>query len=138
MNYEQKVEVVKARYEERIVALLERVRHDLDAESFEVGEQVYTLHDDELRWAITVNRPGGERTDVTFEISESLAYEGNEDGINFSVTIVRESGTVMGQNVPYNFSDEVWVSLDDAEATEARFKIVEDAVGLIDFLRERL
>jgi hypothetical protein len=132
-TYADKVTTVKDRYAERIVRILERIRETLQDAGYQVAEP-FDMTCDDYRWSMLVyveSEPEGDvedgDIDITFQIAESEQFDGTEDGINFSLDIVTVGGRILGGLTPYNYTGDVWVNLDDAEAIEQRFSILEQA-----------
>lgn len=132
-TYADKVTAVKDRYAERIVKVMERIRAELQEAGYHT-EGPDEIFGDDYRWALLArieSKPGEDfangDVDITFEIAESEQFEGTEDGINFSVNVVEYGGRIRGGLTPYNYTEDVWVSLDDDEAIEDRFAIFEQA-----------
>lgn len=143
-------EEIQDKYADRVVAILSAISLEIQAEdpTLVLGE-VYDLGCDDYRWSFNVcgadqadaaeHEPQG--VDVTFVICESERYEGEEKGVNFAVEIVGVQGEIVGGITPYNYTDQCWVSRDDADAVEERFRVVEQAPAyeaahlVIEFLK---
>jgi hypothetical protein len=134
MTYAEQVESVKDRYAARILKVLEGIRAELQAEGYTVDEP-FDMHCDDYRWTMMVyvnSKPGDDEptnddVDITFQIAESEQFEGTEEGINFSIDVVEYGGRMLGGLTPYNYTGDVWVSLNDDAAIERRFSIFEQA-----------
>ena len=145
MTYAEQVEVVKAVYEPRILGLLNRIRAELEEAGFEVGEP-HECSDEEFEWWLTVYLPDDDPedladrdlVDIRFVIEESKAYGDDEKGITFAIHIVHFGGAYLGSYSPYNYTPEVWVPLDDPEAIEERFRLMEQVEGIVECLEGAL
>jgi len=133
MTYADKVTAVKDRYAQRIVKVLESIRAELQAAGYTVDEP-FDMSGDDYQWSMLVRVESGPDDDIangdidiTLQIAESMQFEGTEDGINFSLDITEVGGRIRGGLTPYNYSDDVWVSLDDDHRIEQRFSIFEKA-----------
>lgn len=114
----------------RIIGYLKRLGTEFSNAGYEVeygtdGEPI-DLTDTEYRYAFMVKGEGlGEGVDVSFEIAESMGYEGSDDGINFGLSIVAYGGEIIGGMCPYNYTSEVWTK--DADEIERRMTMFEQA-----------
>ena len=138
MEYSEIMEGIKDKFEPKIRKVLEAMREVLKNEGYAVGE-VYDMHDDEYRWAFLVCRDKSVKgdynpsdlqdddIDITFVIAESCEYDGTENGLNFKVDIVEVGGSILGGMCPFNYTEQVWVDINDTEAIEERFSLFEQA-----------
>jgi hypothetical protein len=133
-TWNDRVEEIKDRYAARIVKVLESIRAELQAAGYHVDEP-FDMSCDSFSWSLLVrigSKPEDAATDgdvdINLKIAESTEYDGDgsEEGINFSLDVVEYGGRIMGGLTPYNYTRDVWVSLDDADAIEARFSIFEE------------
>ena len=139
MTYAEQVEVVKAVYEPRILGLLNRIGAELEEAGFEVeGPDDFT--DEEYVWGIGIplDRDACDWIDVRFTLAESKVREDGEDGIAYHLGITRSDGLILGDFSPYNYTPEVWVPLDDPEAIEERFHLMEQVEGIVECLEGAL
>jgi hypothetical protein len=81
---------------------------------------------DELRWEFDIKHNTGYMT-VEIIVMESLEHEPSLDGINFMFEIITDDAQVPWGYAPYNYSPEVWVDLNDMDAVDERFEMIEDA-----------
>ena len=132
-TWNDRAEEIKDRYAGRIVTVLESIRAELQEAGYQVDEPA-DFSGDDYRWSMLVRvgskpdePPGNGDVDITLQIAESMQFEGTADGINFSLEIVEWGGRILGGLTPYNYTPDVWVSLDDADAIEMRFSIFEEA-----------
>jgi hypothetical protein len=65
--------------------------------------------------------------DVSITLAESRAYQGDDSGINFSISAVSTGGRIVGDLIPENYSPGVWVSLRKPQEIAARWQAVEDS-----------
>jgi hypothetical protein len=147
-------EVIKDRYQERIVATLQRVSDALNEAGF-VATSPVDLSSDYYWWAIEVtetkekenpdqlkldiqNDSERRSVDVKFEIIESEEYDGIENGVNFGLDLTAWGGEMLGGLTPYNYTDGCWVDRGNEVQVERRFKILEDAEvqGVIELVTE--
>lgn len=144
------IDTIKAEYEPRILATLERWRMGIIAYGWSCSF-IDDMSDDCYRWDFAVYPNGetkdpkpGECIDVSFTIAESGPYagdrddNGNNDGINVLVDIVDYGGRIVGQMCPYNYSARVWT--DDPDEWADRFRAFEaiDGGEIINSIEEFL
>lgn len=143
-TWNEQVELVKNRYSNRIEKILNELKKELE-EEFDYPISGPDFWDcDDYRWSLFIELDQDENKhdgiDIAFQICDSTEYDGSEDGINFSIEAVHTSGRMLGGCTPFNYSNEVWVSLNDEDGIEKRFRLMEelcplDMVHLIgDFL----
>lgn len=123
--YQRKVEVIKDRYVDRILATLNEWREVLNTAGYHFDEP-NELTDEEFEWWMS-SPPKREGVDIEFVIAESLCHEGSVDGVTFRVDINRYEGAIIGGLAPYNYTPDCWVNVNDAEAVEERLMLVLDA-----------
>lgn len=131
------------KYRKRIVQILERMADVLRQDGYVVEGPTF-LDGDDYRWSLLVHLDGDPDTvsdqdiDISIKLCESEEYDGTEGGVNFSVDIVEVSGRILGGLTPFNYSDRCWVSRNDPQAVEERFRIVEEAdeYGVLHLLSE--
>jgi hypothetical protein len=127
-DYREKVDKLRNQFESRIKAILART-----ARAFDIAK-LKTTEPDELsdacyRWSFGIKTGQGDEDwiDFSFFIAESKEYDGSLDGINFMTDMVAWGGECVGGISPYNYTPDVWVDLDDEDAIEERFRILENA-----------
>lgn len=100
-DYSERVERLYDRtLRARMEAALNVARDEFVADGYTVRGP-YDLSDDTFRWAITVEDNGlREAIDVSIEIAESLAYEGETDGVNVGLSLVEYGGHIIGELNP--------------------------------------
>jgi hypothetical protein len=144
-DYADDVERVKKKYEKRIKRILNGIAKELRSAHWKVGRPYEMSDDEQYEWWMYVSRYDAEPEetrdddiDIRFAIAESVVYDGTEDGINFTIDVTTVGGEVVGGIAPYNFTHKVWVPLDDPEAIEERFELVESLhpSGMVDLLTD--
>lgn len=120
-------DAIKEKYEPRILALMAAIRERIEAETDWRGCEPFDMTDEEYRWDMTFNRNGNrdDGVDVAFTIVESDVREGSEDGIAFMLEFTGYGGRMLGSMSPYNYTEELWVPLEDTDGIEARFAMFE-------------
>ena len=128
-------------YDARILKLLYAIQYKF----VEVGwhcDAPGEMHCDDFNWGFLVSanefegvlhHPTDDDIDVSFKICESSEYDGTLGGIAFRLDITRVGGAVLGGMCPCNYTDRVWVDIDDDAAIEERFKLFEEADPDIPF-----
>lgn len=126
-------------YQSKMVSLLEKIMGAFERYEHVKVEGPFDLSDDCYRWFIRVQFDVGtdrfvpnenfdnlvpEPVDITVEIAESVQYDGTLDGVNFGLNIVEEGGLILGGLTPYNYTDKVWVDVDNANALESRWNLL--------------
>ncbi len=114
------VEEVRDKYEPRILAGMNAIKDTAIREGYTV-EGPEETSDEEFSWALFV----GTQVDITFTIVESKVREGTDEGISFMLDIVESGGRILGAFSPYNYTPKLWVPLDDPDAIEERFRMME-------------
>lgn len=134
---------IKNKYEKRIEAYLQTIIDALREYELEVSDVSLETWSDDYQWWVFTHpvgrvRSDGAWVDICFTIAESEHWDGEENGINFMVEINSASGRQIGGVIPYNFTNEVWVSRDDEEAIDERFCFVEriDPLSAADLIIE--
>lgn len=128
---------IKRKYQKRILGILNAIAEDLREEGYE-PEEPLDMECDGYSWMMAVD-VSGTKVDISLKICESEHYDDSKYGVNFSVDLVTEEGRILGGLTPYNYSDNCWVSRKDADAIEARFRIIEQAkVGEIAALLKKI
>lgn len=139
-----RAEQIKLRYELRIMEILRGYAQTFREAGYEATEP-FDMSADDYRWTFSVNGNDlPESIDVTFEIAESAEHESSEPpyGVNFAIDLVAYGGLIVGGLMPYNYTDECWCPLEDDDAIEQRFSILEnssplEAVACVEEYRER-
>jgi hypothetical protein len=122
---------------DRIKAIMEKIRDACKEAGLVPDAEPFDMSCDEYQWALIVRkekRPTVDDRDytdvdydVTLKVCESEEYDGTENGITFAVDVCTVGGRIVGGLSPYNYSDQCWVSVADADAVEERFAIIENA-----------
>jgi hypothetical protein len=146
-------EQIKDKYAERIVEILSGITAEIRSEDDAIAiSEVIDMHCDDFRWTFNAYLPSDlddadpepQGVDVTFVICESEHYDGEQNGVNFAVEIVGVGGEIVGGLTPHNYTDRCWVSRDDAEEIEERFRLVENAAAseaaylVVEFLKGQI
>lgn len=115
------------KYTMRIRAILGEIREDLIRQGFKVT-QVWFDEGDDYKWFFLANptidptsAEDSKTVELSIRIAESEEFEGTDEGINFSFSMVECGGRIIGGFVPYNYTPMVWVPLEDEPAIERRF-----------------
>lgn len=129
----KKVEAVASQYHDRIMKILSSIREELVEDGWYV-EGPFENHCDDFQWAMVSstnpqfqNELNEDDIDITFKICESEEYDGTEGGLNFSVNIVTVGGKIIGGITPFNYTEKCWVDINDSDAVEERFCLIEEA-----------
>lgn len=110
---------IKKKYEKRIIAILSKVKDALTASGHDVSDP-YEMDSEYYRWDIVVDPPEPVRAiAIFFEIAT------DPEGVNFAITASSYEGQIIGGLTPHNYTPECWVSMDDENAIESRFRIHE-------------
>jgi len=137
-EWQERVEVVKARLEPKIRKLLNILRDLILAENLQCSP-VEDLTCDDYEWEINIHtKPVPEAevgkwvpgtVGVKLSIEESLAHDATDKGINFQLVVEKfddregDGGCVeCWRCSPYNFTEQVWVSVDDEAAVDQRWE----------------
>lgn len=65
--------------------------------------------------------------DIDFYICESECRDCEKGGMAFSVVVNSVGGELIGGLTPFNYSGNLWVDRNDAEAIEKRWQVIMDA-----------
>ena len=127
---------VARKYEPQIVASLELLKKEFVNKGYEVSDVCEEdWFDDGFRWDFQVFISGTPEemkekdVDVSFTIMDSENYDGEENGLNFSLDMVEYGGEILGGCTPYNYTNNVWVDVKDEDAILRRFNIVKDNIS---------
>jgi hypothetical protein len=123
-------ESLEAEYKPKVIALAERVRKDLTEAGCTCSE-VFDFIDEDLDVSF-VYYPEGASPDrsiyLTFRLMDAEAWDGMESGTSFALGICEYGGQIVGGFHPYNYSPDVWVNPEDAEAVRNRWRLFESVV----------
>ncbi len=144
-EYEERVEQIKDAHEGAILRILEGMRKALVEAGFDACEP-YEMSDSTYQWWMSVYLAGSDSEqheddiDIIFEISESLAYQGTLEGVNFSISVTTVGGEIIGGLTPYNYTEEVWVDVKDADGIRERFRIFEEAdpASIVELIQDHV
>ena len=120
------VDDIKAKYEPRILALMESLGAQAREQGFLSTEPELVLGDEEYLYDMGLKR-NDKFYSVTFTILEEVCREGEGTGIAFGINIVSQGGRIVSGMTPYNYTSQLWLAVDDAEAIEQRFAMLEEA-----------
>jgi hypothetical protein len=149
MEYSDIMEGIKNKYEDRIKKVLTAIREVLQGSDYAVGE-IYDMSDDCFAWSFLVSRDKSvtgnynpsdlqdDDVDIIFTIAESIHYDGTENGLNFMLDVTEVGGIVLGGMCPFNYTEDVWVDINNSDAIEERFVYFEQAnpEDILDLLTE--
>lgn len=118
---------IRHRYARRITKLLKGIRDAVQKAGLETEREMLPQHDEGFKWSFMVNPDPIETcVDVSFTIIDGKGADRQEGGLNFSLQAVTYEGQILGEVIPFNFTDKVWVDLNDPKAVEARFLLLEE------------
>lgn len=66
---------------------------------------------------------------VSFEIVDSIDYEGTFEGYNVSFEIITLEGRILGTITPYNYTDKVWTKNIDELKNRAKKMMFSENIG---------
>ena len=142
-QYQAKVEAIEAKYEPYMKRILGEIKQAFEQVGYDTSE-IYDMSDEHLNISFMAYREGeteegpqGDDVDVSFQVAPSVHFDGSLEGINFIVDVVSVSGEIIGGMTPFNYTDQVWVDVNDEAAVEERFNIFnqtdpEDVVSLVE------
>lgn len=87
---------------------LETVKDTFENAGYEVSDIGKTAPAGGIGWDITITTDDDETIVVSFEVIDSLEYEGETLGYNVSLDAVAEDGRILIDHTPKNYTDEVW------------------------------
>jgi hypothetical protein len=124
-------ENIKTKYEPRILALFAKIGAAVTADGVYTASEPYEMTDEEHQWHMSLNPatdPDNQDAsiDISFTITESAVRDGSDEGIAFMLDIVAYGGEMLGGFSPYNYTEELWIPLDNADAVETRFAMFEE------------
>lgn len=129
------IEEIGETYQPKMKAMLEELR----AEAVERGLTAHPLvdmTDEEYAWRLDLTPPNGEEDDgvsVTLSIAEAAVHgdapgeDPESNGVNFSLIMVGDGGSIVGGLTPFNYTPDVWVPVTDHEGVAARWRIFDNA-----------
>lgn len=131
MDYLERMETLKERYEPRCLALLKQIAA-LCKEAGMYATEPVDMSADEYKWGMGVwaspaQGPTEREVDVAITLEEAQEYGDDEVpmGMSWSLTATSYGGEIVGELRPYNFTPQCWVDGGDDEAVEARFEFLE-------------
>ena len=123
-NHEAQVEAVKDRYNDRILAILARIRDAIREAELQCDDPEPT-HGDRFEWSLRVGEKDPDAIAVNLVICEQRDHEGAGTGITFRLAATRIDGRVLAEFSPANFTPDVWIDVTDSDAIEDRFALFE-------------
>ncbi|MCH8275368.1 MAG: hypothetical protein IH851_11320 [Armatimonadetes bacterium] len=140
---------IRDKYANRIEAIMIAIADALHTEGYTVkrpseltGEQyVWNLHvktkSEDLPYSTA---PFYTFADVRFEINESEIYNHDPGDVAFRIAMYGMGGEVVVNFMPYDCTEDYWVPVDDTEAVERRFCLIEglEPVDFVERIREGL
>ena len=132
-------EMVKQKYERRILALLRTIAKAARAKGYKVTAP-YELTDEKYCWAILITPKGKTAresgVDCSFTIVEEKVREGEGDGFAFHLSMVAFGGEIVGDFAPFNYSPELWCHTADELAERFQYFAEIRPDSAIERLRE--
>lgn len=129
MEFVDKVEALKARMKPKVLKLLDILRKLSMKEGFQCSE-VVDMSCDTYTWVMHVFTKKVKKPEIgtwvegtvglTLTIESSMTHDGDESGINFELKAESHEGE-QWRCAPYNWTSNVWVSVDDEAAVDARW-----------------
>ena len=123
-DYEAQVEAVKDRYNDRILAILARIRDAVREAGLQCDNPEAT-HGDRFEWSLCIGEKVPHLIAVNLVICEQRDYEGAGTGITFRLAATQIDGCVLAEFSPGNFTPKVWIDVTDSDAIENRFALFE-------------
>lgn len=113
---------VAHRYWDRALDFLKALRDACEALGLEVTGP-HSEDYDEQTWSLEV-APQFDHSlvDVEFRVLESVQRDGTYEGLSFGLTIVEFGGALVGEWLPGNGSDFLWIDPRDQARLEERFR----------------
>lgn len=96
------------------------VKETFEDAGYEVSDIGETAPAGGIGWDIAITTKDDETIVVSFEVVDSLEYEGEMLGYNVSIDSVAEDGRILVDHTPKNYTDEVWTT--DLEELKSRAK----------------
>ena len=114
-------------YKAKMQASMKMLREQLVSVASDlVVSEVWDMSGDDYSWAFTVKPTAAssddDMLDVTLKLDEQAQYEGEGDGLTFSLDMVWWGGEIAGGMAPYNYTDECWVDSSDEAAVAERYR----------------
>jgi hypothetical protein len=107
--------------------------------------EVYDMSCDDYSWSFTVKPDAassdGDMLDVNLKLDEEATFEGEGEGLTFSLDMVWWGGEIAGGMAPNNYTDECWVDSSDEAAVAERYAFFEGdafAQGAAEFIAKTM
>ena len=123
-SYEAQVETVRDCYNDRVLAVLARIRDAVREAGLQCDNPEPT-HGDRFEWSLRVGEKGPDAIAVNLVICEQRDHEGAGTGITFRLAATQIDGRVLAEFSPANFTPAVWIDVTDSDALEDRFALLE-------------
>jgi len=123
-SYEAQVETVRDCYNDRVLAVLTRIRDAVREAGLQCDNPEPT-HGDRFEWSLRVGEKGPDAIAVNLVICEQRDHEGAGTGITFRLAATQIDGRVLAEFSPANFTPAVWIDVTDSDALEDRFALLE-------------
>ena len=138
-------EQIKDKYEARIMVILNKMSNALKEAGFVCDEPSF-MGGDEYDWSFCIHvdedpqELAEEDIDVSFRIAESETYDGSTGGVNFMLSFVEVGGRIVGECIPENYTDKVWVPRGSEKGVEKRFRCMEaiESEGAVYLVKEHV
>ena len=134
--YQEIADELSKTYAPKMKKMLRQICDVAREEGFDCGE-VIDMSDETYRFAVLIKPKGADQedgVDVTVDMAESQSYGDTEGGLNFSLDVVGYGGEIIGGLTPFNFSPQVWVSMDDPKAVAERWQLFDQGVDPYDVI----
>jgi len=89
---------------------IESVKETFENHGYDVSSVGETESNGGIGWDVAITNDDGETIAVTFEVVDSIEYEGEMLGYNVSIDAVHEDGRILGSHTPHNYTDKVWTT----------------------------
>jgi len=89
---------------------IETVQQNFKDDRWDVSEIGETDTAGGIGWDFSITTEYGGTIVISFEIVDSLEYEGKMLGYNISIDAVHEDGRIIADHTPHNYTDDVWTS----------------------------
>lgn len=128
-QYQAKVEAIETKYEPYMKRILGEMKQAFEQAGYDTSE-IGDMSDEHLILDFVVYEEGETEegpqendVDVTFQVAPSIHFDGSLEGVNFIIDVVSVGGEIIGGLSPFNYTNEVWVDVNDEFAVEERFNI---------------
>lgn len=130
------IEVIKAEYEERIKAFMEKLRtlllnekgficSPVEEESYEDYRWTFVLHMGDPPPDAEIGNVREQDIDVALTLCESETWSGDKGGMSFRLDFHGHQGVPICVYAPHNYTEKVWVNVKSKRAVAARWRLFE-------------